>query len=193
MTLRRHRPPPRRPGRTPPRRQRGEIVLVTLVFLLVSLLGLMVSMRDGIVNTMTVGNNLARQKGVQVADIALRQVESRILAAYAGMPLQLSAGSQAWWRDVSATTPAPAPGYWDACLGNADATRRCASIALAVDGRPLPYTAYAVVQPTGRSDATSCSLAQYMAVYYAIHLHVKEANGATAVDTETVYRLCILA
>lgn len=175
-----------------PRRQRGEIVLVTLVFLLVCLLGLATAMRDGVVNTMATGNNLARQKGVQVADIALRQVEARILDAYGGMPLQLGAASQPWWRDVPAATAAPAPAYWDRCLGNSDATLRCASIAVTVDGRALPYTAYAVVQPTGRSDSTSCSLAQYTAVYYAIHLHVKESNGATAVDTETVYRLCTL-
>ena len=190
MTIHHHHRRPRRAAA--PRRQRGEIILITLVFLLVSLLGLLHSMRDGIVNSMTTGNNLARQKGVQVADIALRQVESRILAAYAGMPLQLSAAGQAWWRDVPAATAAPAAAYWDGCLGNADATRRCASIAVTVDGRTLPYTAYAVVQPTGRSDATSCSLAQYVAVYYAIHLHVMESNGATAVDTETVYRLCTL-
>ena len=28
------------------------------------------------------------------------------------------------------------------------------------------------------------------AVYYDVFVHLKESNGATAVDTETVYRLC---
>lgn len=181
--------------RRPPSRpqQRGEAVLITLVFLLVCLLGLVVAMRDGIVGTMAAGNDLARQKGVQIADIALRQVENRILAVYRGMPLQVSATGQAWWRDVAAATAAPTPSYWDRCVDNPDATLRCASIAVAIDGTSLPYVAYAVVQPTGRSDATTCSLAQYTAVYYAIHLHVMESNGATAVDTETVYRLCTIA
>jgi len=171
-------------------RQRGDIMLVTLVFLLLCLLGLVVSMRDSMINTTMNGNNLARQKDVQVADIALRQLETQVLAAYGGQALELSASGQPWWRNVAAGTAAPTGTYWDSCLGNATDSARCGAVSVAVNGSALNYTALAVVQPTGRSDSTSCDLAQFQAVYYDLYVHVKESNGVTAVNTETVYRIC---
>jgi Tfp pilus assembly protein PilX len=179
--------------RPAPRSQRGDILLVTMVFLLVCLLGLLVSMKDGVVQTTMTGNHLARQKDVQVADIALRALENQLTTYSGGQDLKLSAAGQPWWRDVAGSTLAPAGTYWDSCLGNANTTLRCGSITVAVNGNNLPYTAYAVVQPTGRWDTTSCDLGaqgQFTAVYYDVFMHLKESNGATAVDTETVYRLC---
>jgi Tfp pilus assembly protein PilX len=177
-------------------RQRGDILLVTMVFLLVCLLGLLVSMRDGVVQTTMTGNHLARQKDVQVADIALRTLENQLTTYSGGQDLKLSAAGQPWWRDVAAGTASPTDTtstYWDNCLGNSDTTLRCGSITVAINSTNLPYTAYAVVQPTGRWDTTSCDMGtqgQFTAVYYDVFVHLKESNGATAVDTETVYRLC---
>lgn len=188
------RPGVRRPSqRQPAHRQRGDIMLVTMVFLLVCLLGLVVSMREGIVSTLMNGNNLARQRDVQVSDIATRLAEAQISGST--QLLQVSAFNQPWMR-VSATTtvfPAPTAAYWDSCLGNSDSTLRCASIAPTVGGTALGYTVLMVVQYTGRYDLNSCQMTtpvQYMASFYDVYVHVKEANGVTSSDTHTVYRLC---
>jgi Tfp pilus assembly protein PilX len=180
----------------PRRRQRGDILLITLVCLLVCLMGLLVAMRSGVSESLMNGNNLARQKDVQVGDIALRQVESQIQSVYGGMPLETSASAQPWYRDVTAGTAAPAASYWANCVGNSTASARCASLSLAVNGSAIPYKAYAVVQPTGRYDSTSCAMGsavQYTAEYYDIFIHVAESSGATAVNTETVFRICTIS
>jgi hypothetical protein len=183
----------------PARRQRGDIMLVTMVFLLVALLGLVVSMREGLVATLMGGNNLARQRDVQVSDIALRQAEKQISSVGASVPLQITASTQPWMRiDLAAGTdtfPAPDAAYWDSCLGNSDSTLRCSSVAPAVGGTALGYTALMVVQYTGRgADTDSCQAAdapvKFVASYYDLYVHVKEANGVTSSDTHTVFRLC---
>ena len=191
---------PRAGGRPPMRRaakrQRGDILLVVMVFLLVCLLGLVVSMRDGIVSTLMGGNNLARQRDVQVSDVAIRQAEGLILASYAGQPLEISSNSQPWMRMVAGGTASPSvtsSTYWDNCLGNADNTLRCGSITPTVNGTALGYTALVVVQPTGRTDSTSCELDYQQATFYDVYVHVKEGNGVTSSDTETIYRLCTTA
>jgi hypothetical protein len=194
------RPLPR--GLAAGRRQRGDIMLVTMVFLLLCLLGLIGSMRDTIVSTNLASNNLMRQKDTQVADIAQQAVRNAILAANVG-GISLAASpvivSKAWWRDVPPATAATPPdaAYWAACLGNSDVTKRCGQIALTVGASTLPYTALAVVQPTGRSDpqntlcGTGSGPSQLMqAAYYAVFVHIQEANGATGVNTESVYTTC---
>lgn len=172
--------------------QRGEILLITLVLLLLMLLATVVGMREGLTSTWMTGNTLARRKDVMSADIALRMVESQMVAASGGSALEIVAAGQPWWRDVPAGTAPPDDAYWAQCLNNGDATKRCAQVALNVNGAAIPYTALAVVQPTGRSDAVSCNLAQYRAAYYDVFIHVTEANGATGATTETVYRICTL-
>ncbi len=185
---------PRAGGNPPLRRaanrQRGDILLVVMVFLLVCLLGLVVSMREGIVSTLMGGNNLQRQRDAQVSDVALRQVEGQILATYAGLPLDFGpASSQVWMRLVPGGTAAPDAPYWDSCLGNSDNTKRCGSVTPTVNSKTLG-TALVVVQPTGRVDTTSCELANQTATFYDVFIHFKEANGVTSSNTETVYRLC---
>ena len=175
------------------RRQRGDIMLVTLVFVLMCLLGLVYSMRDTIVSNQMTGNNLVRQKDVQVADIALRIAEGKILSIYAGQPLEVSAVNQSWWRAVAAGATIP-PGYWDTCAGSsATSTTRCDTFPVKVNNAAIPYTAYVVVQPGGRADTGSaCTVSQFTAMYYDIFVHIKESNGATDANTEAIYRLCAL-
>jgi Tfp pilus assembly protein PilX len=179
-----------------PRRQRGDIMLVTMVFLLVCLLGLVVSMREGIVSTLMNGNNLARQRDVQVSDIVTRQAEGLIGSPTA--PLAVSAYTQPWMRigPVVQVFAAPTASYWDSCLGNSDSTLRCGSIVPTVGTNALGYTTLLVVQWTGRNDPWSCQAVdspgtRKIAFYYDVFVHVKEANGVTSSDTHTVYRLCI--
>ena len=183
----------------PPRAQRGDALIVTLLTLLVLGLGFLVAMRTVLVDSQLGGNHLERQKTVQVSDIALRSLQGTIQGSAGGLPLELSATAQPWWRDVPAGTEAPDRAYWKNCRGNADGTRRCAPVALALAGTALPYTALAVVQPTGRpADPAGCGVgqvgsgAEQVALYYAVHLYV-EAPGAVASATETVYKLCISA
>lgn len=179
------------------RRQRGDILLVTMVFLLVCLLGLVVSTREGIVSTLMGGNNLARQRDVQVADVAVREMENQIQMASGGVDLRSSvvAFSQPWLRIPAGTTaPAPNSAYWDACLGNSDPAARCGAVPTA-SGAPAGYPALAVVQYTGRSDPYSCQTTgsngqPEIAFFYDVFIHLKEANGVTSSTTETVYLLC---
>lgn len=170
--------------------QRGDILLITLVLLLLLLLGTVVAMREGLTSLWMAGNTLAKQKSVHAADIALRTLESQMLTTSAGMPLEIAAANATWYRDVAPGTAAPSASYWTSCAASTDVTARCGTLTVSVNGSTLPYTALAVVQPTGRSDSRSCNLAQYQAVYYDLFVHVQESGGATGVTTETVYRLC---
>jgi Tfp pilus assembly protein PilX len=181
------------------RRQRGDILLVVMVFLLVSLLGLVVSMRQNIVSTLMGGNNLQRQRNVQVSDVAMRQVESLINTAAAGQTLEVTAFTQPWMRIVAGGTASPtatSSTYWDSCLGNSDNTLRCGTLTPTVNGTALGYTALVVVQPTGRYDLNACQLngigkgSNLTATYYDVFVHIKEANGVTSNNIEMVYRLC---
>lgn len=174
------------------RRQRGMILIMTLVSLAVCMLGLVYAMRDTIINAQASSNSLAKQKAVQSSDIALRTFEALILNTYGGQPLEISADAQPWWRDVAAGTAVPDAAYWAACLGNTDETKRCGQITLKVGDEMLPYTALVVAQPTGRTDSRACELGDYMAVYYDLHVRLVEASGLTQVSAETVYKVCTL-
>ena len=173
-------------------------MLIVLIFLLVFLLGLVVSMRGSIIGTQLVGNNLQRQKDVQVGDIALAQVEALMTATSraTGTSLEIAVGSgsaqPAWYRDVPAGTAPPPDTYWASCLGNSDPTLRCASLPVTNNGTNMPYNMLAVVQPTGRHDTSNSTLSPYLtANYYAIYLRMKESSGATTSVTETIYKLCV--
>jgi len=196
-----------RPRHRPTRRQRGDVMLIVLVFMLVCLMGLVVSMRGSIVTTQMVSNNLQRQKDVHIADIALAQVEGLVAAnsLATGQPLEMSvnAGAQpAWWRDVDPSTASPTDPYWTTCATTnaSDPTLRCAQLAVnnngtaASTGAGQTYNVLAVVQRTGRVDTDNCNIAPYtQANYYRIFLHVQETSGVTSSTTETVYRLCTRA
>jgi len=187
---------PRPPSSAHRHRQRGDILLVTMVFLLLCLLGLIGAMRDTMVETAQAGNNLARQRDTQVADLATQYIRNQILADVpAGTPLAMAPllTSQPWWRQVPATSAAKPPD-WQTCNKNGDPANRCGPVTLTAGTQALPYTALVAVQPTGRTDPNSpqCNAGNGMAqaVYYAVFVHVQEAGGATAVNTESVYQAC---
>ncbi len=184
----------RRASATRARAQRGDIMLVTMVFLLVCLLGLIVSMRDGIVTTTMTGNNLVRQKNVHVADLALAVVASNIDATVKlnAQALSLSATAKNWYRQ-GGVSAAPTAAYWDTCYtATTSTTTSCGTFSpLTVGTDTLPYTVYAVVQEaqSGLPKSTACQ--PFTTVYYDVFVHVKESNGATAADTESIYKVCI--
>ncbi len=197
LTDRRRATARRLPQRAAPR-QRGDIMLVVMVFLLVCLLGLVVSMRDNVVSTLMNGNNLARQRDVQVSDVALRQLEGNIYADSSGRMLEqtVAGTSEPWLRLVTAPAAGPTTAYWDACLGNSNTALRCGAVTPTLNGTPLGYTVLAVVQYTGRSDPYGCpnklsATGVTTAAFYDVFFHVKEANGVTSSNIETVYKLCL--
>ena len=175
------------------RRTRGETLLLTLVTLLILSLGLLYSMRNVSLDALLSGNTLARQKDIQVSDFALRALEQAILNVYADQPLEISASGQLWYRSVAAGTAPPSAAYWKTCLGSGNAATRCGSLVVAIGNGAGAYTALAVVQPTGRSDAYACGLSQFHALYYDIFINVAEPGGVTSTTTETVYRICTLS
>lgn len=178
------------------RAQRGDVLLIVLISLMVSLLGLVYAMRDTIISTQVTGNNLAKQKDAQISDVALNIVENTIRTSYGGQVLELSATGQPWWRNVPAGTappgdPVASPTYWSNCLGNGDVTLRCSQVALPA-ALTAKYSAYAVVQPTGHTGGTGLcqGIVLLTPYYYDVFVHVVEASQDTSATTETVFKLC---
>ncbi len=179
------------------RRQRGYVLFVSLIALLVLYLGFLYFIHGTLSDAQLTGNAVQRSKNLQASDLALRAVMQQIdQIAASGQMLEISATSQAWWRAVNPGTAIPDATYWSQCAQSTDPTARCEQVA-APTGSSLPghyadqYQSLAVVQPTGRFDSYSCQIPQYTAVYYDIVIHTAEANGRTAADTETVYKLCV--
>ena len=175
-------------------RQRGDVLLYTLLATTVLVLGFLYAMRTAVIDTMMSGNLLTHQKEVQVSDLALRWMENTIASSYAGQALELGsqANNWAWYRKVApgATPPTDAanPGYWKSCLGNTTASLRCASISLP---SAAGYTALALVQPTGHTDASQCPIPGAVPRYYDVFIHISEVSGLTSATTETIYKLCV--
>jgi Tfp pilus assembly protein PilX len=190
---------PPRPRTGARRRERGEILLFTLVALLLCLVGLIYAMRDTIITTLVTGNNLAKQKNVQASDIALQRIQSHVdgVITVTGMDLPFSAAGEGWFRaiDPNAAVPtqplAPDAEYWAQCTAGGGLTARCSTETLAGIGRKAKF----VVQPTGRGDELGCPVKDgapsLMAVYYDIFVYVEEANQATSATTHTEYKVCV--
>jgi len=192
-----NRPVARRP-------ERGYVMLLTLITLLVLLFGVLFTMRGTLLQTAMTGNTMQRQKDVQASDLALRLMQQTIIqtAQSAGsVPLEIAANGKAWFYIPPNTgSPWPVPGtgtaatYWQTC----QAASTCDTVANAASSvtppppsLPAGYTALVTVVPTNQpADAYSCANTGYTANYYDIFLHTVEANGTTAANTDTVFKLC---
>ena len=171
-------------------RQAGETLLLTLGVLVVLLLGFLFVSRHIMSDAQMAGNNLARQKNVQVADVAMSNLSKMILDAYGGQRLEDIGAGLPWFRTVAANTVIP-ESYWATCLGASAATTRCGNVPVTVNGTALPYTALAVVQTTGRQPESDGCLQNFAAYYYDVFIHTVESSGVTSATTETVYKLCV--
>ena len=192
-----------------PHRQKGDVLIVTLMVLLVLALGFFYASRSAMLDTASTGSNLARQKGIQVNDQAMRALGAMIYNAANGSALEYLSPAPVWYRNVPPGTPGPGVGtgangsnYWSGCLGNASSTLQCGVISLAIPGSAgaaPPYSAMATVQPTGRADPRGCADPSRTAIYYDIYLITWEGNAAFTTDTpssataEAVYKLCVYA
>ena len=168
--------------------QAGYILLVVLVALLLMLLGFLFFMRGTFSDAHMTGNVVQRYKDAQASDMALQIMSNTIAQASNGSPLEITAASKPWYRNVSPGTAAPTAAYWSSCL-NGPSGSNCGQVPLP---NGVPYTALAVVQPTGRTDTYTCQVTGYTAVYYDLFIHTVEQNGNTSADTESVYKLCVL-
>jgi len=201
----------------PHRAQRGYVLLLTLITLVVLLFGVLFTLRGDLLQNVMTGNTAQRQKDVQVGDIALRQVQQALIATIqngGNQVLDVAAHGQPWFFTPPAGsmpasapfyasppgTPNAYPGFWTNCQGN----NQCAPLssvvsvlnpappAIAATGGQ-PYRILVSVWPTNQpTNAYACGTTGYTASYYAIYLHIVEPNGTTATNTQSVIKLCTL-
>ena len=180
--------------------QGGYVLLLTLITLVVLLFGALFTMRGTLLQTIMAGNTAQRQKNVQSSDMALRLMQQQIITvsqAQGDVPLEIAAttANAPWFFVPAGSTPWPLPGnangasanYWSVC-GPKNAAAPCWPI----PNMPAGYQALAVVVPTNLpvSDSACLDAGQRVATYYNIFIHTAEANGKTAVNTSTIFRLC---
>ncbi len=170
-------------------RQRGAILVYSLIALLLIFLGALFALRGGLTDTGLTDRFSERQKNIQASDLALQWISSQIASTGATSPLELSAGSQTWYRPVAAASASvPDQQYWLTCINNATTTDTCAQATMPTG---TSQTAWVFVQPTGRTDTSSCGTSGESAVYYDVWIHTLDARGQVGTDTEAVYRLCV--
>jgi hypothetical protein len=193
--------------------QQGYVLLLTLITLVVLLFGVLFTMRGTLFQGVMTGNTVQRQKDVQVGDLALRQVQQALIATVQGagnQVLDVAASGQPWYYapTVAPATPASAvPGangpyasFWTTCGSNS----QCAPLSSMVsvlnpappainDASGQPYRVLVSVWPTNRpTNAYACGTTGYTASYYAVFLHIAEASGSTAINTQSVIKLCTI-
>ncbi|MGC8807474.1 MAG: hypothetical protein ACP5QB_08010 [Thiomonas sp.] len=191
--------------------QQGYVLLLTLITLVVLLFGVLFTMRGNLLQNVMTGNTAQRQKDVQAGDLALRQVQQALIATVQGagnQVLDVAASGQPWFYApvVSPSAPASAvPGsnapyanFWTTCI----ASKQCAPLSSVVsvlnpappainDASGNPYQVLVSVWPTNRpTNAYACGTTGFTASYYTIFLRVAEANGSTAINTQSVIKLC---
>ena len=183
----------------PPRAARGYVLLLTLISLVVLLFGVLFTMRGTLLQSVMTGNTLQRQKNVQASDLALRQVEQTIVSTVQGagtVPLEVAAAGKAWFYIPPGPAAWPAPGaaganagFWSTCAGvHCDSLANVVgTVAPQLGGDRILVTVVPTNQPT---NAYACGATGYTASYYDIFLHTAEANGTTAANTDTVFKLC---
>ena len=186
-----------------PQVQRGYVLLLTLITLVVLLFGVLFTMRGTLLQTVMTGNTAQRQIDVQTGDLALRLMQQNILTAtnQGTQTLEnasLSANSAPWFfiPPASALTCGgntrwcePDPAYWANC-SSTSGTQFCWTLPNMAAG----YSVKTVVVPTNQSTGglSACGgNPSLTAKYYAIFLHVVEPNGKTSANTQTVFRLCV--
>lgn len=205
-------PPIARQPRTP-RKQHGYVLLLTLITLVVLLFGVLFTMRGTLFQSVMTGNTVQRQKNVQAGDLALRQVQQALIATVQGagnQVLDVAANGQPWFYapTVAPASPASAvPGanapyanFWSSCSAN----KQCAPLSSMVsvlspappainDASGQPYRILVSVWPTNRpTDAYACGTTGYTASYYTVFLNIAEASGSTAINTQSVIKLCTI-
>ena len=167
-------------------RQRGSILLYSLVALLLMFLGALFALRGSLNDTALTDHYSQRQKNVQASDLALQYIVKNY-----GNSLSLnSASGQSWYYaalPAQMVDAANAASYWRSCIATASGgsssgsgwsgstTPTCAKLPTLAGKQ----TAWFFVQPTGVSNGA--------AMYYDIWIHTSDPRSEVWVDTEAIY------
>ncbi len=151
--------------------QRGSVLLLSLIVLLLMFLGVLFTLRGVLTDTALTDSFSERQKDVQASDLALQWAVSQFKPL---MPLEINAAGQAWWRNVlPAQAQQPNSAYWKTCMAGPVGTTTCAQATMPAG---VTQTAWWFVQPTGITG------------YYDVWVHTIDARGQVFTDTESVYK-----
>ena len=164
-------------------RQRGLVLLATLVALLLLGLAALMLLRGILGDAVSTGAVNQHLKLVAQSDQATQQLIQDIAAATAqGQPLEVSAQGQSWF--VASAAP-PTAASWARCTAGGSGCAALNSLGAGV-------SAWGVVRTTGQVDPYGCGSPQYAAVQYAIDVLVRDPKGVGAA-TETLYKVCFPA
>lgn len=153
------------------RPQRGSVLLLSLIILLLMFLGALFALRGVLTDTALTDSFSERQKDVQASDLALQWAVSQIKPL---IPLESNAPGQLWWRTVLPTqAQQPNQAYWSACMKKPVGTTTCAQATMP---NGTPQTAWWFAQPTS------------IAGDYDIWIHTIDARGKVFTDTESLYQ-----
>ena len=186
-----------------PQAQRGYVLLLTLITLVVLLFGVLFTMRGTLLQTVMTGNTEQRQKNIQMGDLALRLMQQNILTASNQGTQTLESASLSTnatpWFFVPPTTELtcgggtrwcePDPAYWASC-SSTSTSKLCWNLPNMAEHYSVKTVVVPTNQPTGGLSACGGN-PSLTAKYYAIFLHIVEPNGKTSADTQTVFRLCV--
>ena len=161
-------------GRSPSfqmRQQRGSVLLLSLIILMLMFLGTLFTLRGVLTDTALTDSFSERQKDVQASDLALQWAVSEIKPL---IPLESNAPGQLWWRTVLPTqAQQPDQAYWNTCMKKPVGTTTCAQATMP---NGTPQTAWWFAQPTG------------IAGDYDIWVHTSDSRGKVFTDTESLYQ-----
>ncbi len=173
----------------PAHRQRGAILVYSLIALLLLFLGALYALRGGLTDTTLTDRFSERQTNTQARDMALQWAANQIGTTATVAPLEVSAQGLAWFLNVSAAKAVvPDAAYWTTCMTSPTSTDTCAAASLPSS---VPQRAWVFVQPTGRTDSAACATQGLTAVYYDVWVHTVDSRNEAATDTEAVYKLCV--
>ncbi len=169
--------------------QSGSITLFALIALLLIFLGALYTFRGSLLDTSLTDKAAMRQKNVQASDLALQWIASQIASASQGQPLETIASSQPWFLPAQSNGPVtPDAAYWAACEAGSSSSQVCAQAPMP---QGVPQQAWVFVQPTGRTDPYGCNTSAFTALFYNVWVHTQDPRTGVAVDTESLYKLCV--
>lgn len=184
------------------RAQSGSMLLVVLIALLLMFLGALFTFRGELTDTSLTDAFSQRQKNTQASELALQWIVAQIAQASQNAPgqmLETAASGQPWFLSLSPGTALtqPDPSYWATCIAKPTSTDTCAEVTLNNGAAGLPngatQNAWTFVEPTGQSDSSACGDTQgLVALYYDIWVHTVDPRTGVAVDTEALYKLCLV-
>ena len=169
--------------------QRGSVILVSMVILVLIALGALYTLRGVVQDTALADRFAQRQQSIQASDFALQWITNQVTQLGQTQMLEVSAAGQPWYQPTAGFTSFPGNSYWGRCIAGNSASGKCASV-------PMPASvgkqAWAFVEPTGRVDPYACSTQGFTAVYYDIWIHLLDPRTNLSTNVESLYKLCVL-